>query len=174
MLPSILAAEQAAEQQQKEEAFQNKQFDQQKKQFKKERDFQQEESRKGLGLSIAKFGGTALQSDFGFNVGHRTPIQGRGMGSPGAGGRNPADTGSIANAAPKGGGFFSGLNAMGGLQGAVGGAGLGFGLGTLLGGGSKKKQLLGAGLGAFGGAAFGSGAISSALSGIGNFLGIGN
>jgi hypothetical protein len=127
-------------------ALEQKSQKQQHKQAKQTLGFEREQSRKAMGLEAAKLGGSVLSSDMGFNIGksNKTPyIPMTGM----------KDSGSA----------FSGLNIGGGVQGAVGGAGIGFGLANMFGKGKKGTKWLGAGLGALAGGAIGSGLMSNML-----------
>ena len=120
-LPQILQAEQARKQMRKESQFRKAQLTQEKKQAKAGLQFQREESAKGMGLEAAKLGTTIMSADFGTNMG--TPKLASQMrptaGEIGAGAKPPATQGIYSN--------MGNLNVGGGIQGAVGGAGLGFG-----------------------------------------------
>ena len=63
MLPSILAAEQSAELQEKEEKFRNKQLAQQKSQAIDTLKFRERESEKATGLAAGKFGAGLLMRE---------------------------------------------------------------------------------------------------------------
>jgi hypothetical protein len=138
MFPQILAAEQAAELQRKEEEFRNKQLAQEQKQYKSKMKFQREESRKMMGLEGAKLGTTLLSADLGFDIG-KPSIKPAGT--------NPSGENVVATK--------EGFNLGGGLQGGLSGGLLGFGLGSMF--GSGKKKWIGAGLGALAGGILGGG-----------------
>lgn len=136
---------------------------QQQKQHKQGLAYQREADRKGMGLEAMKLGGSVLSSDIGFNFGQKNPVQPKTSFQP-HGTENRAMTSIGGNS----GGFFSGMNIGGGLQGAAGGAGIGFGLANMFGKGKKTTKYLGAGLGALGGFALGSGLLGSMFSGMGS------
>jgi hypothetical protein len=129
---------------------------QEKSQAKKTLDFERDESRKKLGLSVAKFGTTAMNSDF------LKGLTGKlGTWSPGD---KPATYGPMGKMSEGGPSKFGTFNMGGGLTGALGGGAVGFGLGSMFKKG--KYKWLGAGLGAFAGGLLGGGFnIESALSG---------
>lgn len=64
MLPDILAAEQAAEQQRKDEAFRKKELAQEKKMAKEEQSWKREQSKRRFGLELGKTGLNLATSDF--------------------------------------------------------------------------------------------------------------
>lgn len=172
-LPSILAAEQAAEQQRKDEEFKKKQLAQEKKIAMDELKFKREESKRGFGMEMAKLG---------TNIGFSDMLQGRTLGTigkdikglfgggtakesqvsfqpPGTKGRAMTTSGAIKGTSGSK-GFFAnmpiGSIAAGGLA--------GFGMGKMFGDMGKGKKLLygglaGAGLGLL------SGGLSGALGG---------
>lgn len=189
MLPEILAAEQAAKQQEETAAYRNKQLALEKRaqrtaerQDKQRLQFQREQASKEMGLAATKLGATGLYKDFGFNVGARRGGAGTGVqrikykdaglmaGNSGPASYSRAKSLSPGTPAGKQPGFFSNLNIGGGLQGGLSGGLMGFGLSSMF-GGNKKHKMLGAGLGAIGGSLWGSGALSGITSGIGSFLG---
>jgi hypothetical protein len=169
-LPSILAAEQAAEQQRKDQAFKEKELAQNKKMAREEMKFKRSEAKRGFGLEVGKLGINIGTSNLlgGQTIGSLgTQIKGlftggaQKQGSPTTSFQPHGTPNRAMSGIPKsGGGFFSGVPissiASGGLA--------GFGAGSLFGGESKSKKLLygglaGAGLGLL------SGGLSGALGG---------
>ena len=157
--PATLAANERRKQQEATAKFREDQLAQERasqrqaqKQHKKTLAFQRESAQKTMGLEAAKLGTTVMNSDIGMNFGKKNVAapNTKDMMSPNMAG------------APKSEGFFSGMNIGGGLQGAMGGAGLGFGLANMFGKG-KTSKWLGAGLGALGGFTLGSGLLSGSL-----------
>jgi hypothetical protein len=159
--PATLAAAERRKQQEATAKFRSDQLAHEKKgqkQAKKQASqtlaFQREQGRKTMGLEAAKLGGSVMSADMGFNIGKKTeavpymPMAGMKGGSGG-------------------GSMFSNLNIGGGMQGALGGAGIGFGLANMFGKGKKGTKWLGAGLGALAGGAIGSGLLSGLFSGMG-------
>lgn len=159
-LPTILQQEQEAQQHRDRMKLEQDRLSMEKKQAQDQLKFNREESRKKLGLSVAKFGTTALNSDF------LKGMTGKlGTWSPGD---KPATYGSMGKLSAGGPSKFGTFNMGGGLQGALGGGMMGFGLGSMFGKG--KHKWLGAGLGALAGGLLGGGLnLGSALSG-GNFF----
>lgn len=163
-LPTILEAEQRARQHEDTMKLERDRLAQEQSQAQKEMKFKRDESRKNLGLSIAKFGTTALNSDF------LKGMTGKlGTWKPGdkptvaASKSAPIQTGQEVSK-------FGTFNTGGGLTGALGGGAMGFGLGQMFGKG--KAKWLGAGLGALAGGLLGGGLnIGSALSGGSFFTG---
>lgn len=178
--PSILAAEQAAEQQRKEQEFKEKQLAQEKKIAKDELKFNRQESKREFGMEMGKLGVNLAFSDM---------LSGRTLGTlskdirgifgstsaptkPTTSLQPPGIPGRAMRGVPKsGGGFFSGVP-----TGSIAAGGLaGFGMGQMFGekGGFKKSLyggLAGAGLGLLSGGL--SGALGGGLGGLfGGMLG---
>ena len=168
LLPGMLQAETAREQQEQTAQFRSDTLAQEKKALGQQKDIAKEQLKlkreagtQALGLGASKFGMTALTKDFGMGIGKKSASAVANAQGPEAGGVG-GQTG--------GGGFFSNINVGGAVQGAAGGGVLGYGLGTLL-----KKPKIGAALGMIGGGLWGGGLLDNAFSSIGGFLGsIGN
>jgi hypothetical protein len=168
-LPSILASEQAADQQRKEQEFKEKQLAQEKKIAKDELKFKRQESKRGFGMEMGKLGVNLAFSEYGGQSLGQLGGSVRGLFGGGSGEtpkpttsfQPPGTAGRAMGGIPKsGGGFFSSLPigsiAAGGLA--------GFGMGSMFGESGKSKKLLygglaGAGLGLL------SGGLSGALGG---------
>jgi hypothetical protein len=161
--PATLAAAERRKQQEATAKFREDQLAQERaaqrqsqKQHKDTLRFQREAAQKTMGLEAAKLGTTVMSSDIGMDFGKKGTV-----------GKQPFDASAdhkalSAGGGPKSEGFFSGMNVGGGLQGALGGAGLGWGLANMFGKG-KTSKWLGAGLGALGGFTLGSGLLSGSL-----------
>jgi hypothetical protein len=155
-LPTILAQEREQQRHKEMMGFERKKLQQTKSLAKKEQRFARDESKKMMGLEMAKLGTTMANSDFVRGLGGK-------MGSFGSGGFS----GSVGPAPA--GSKFGTFDIGGGIGGAAAGGGLGFGIGSMIKGG--KYKWLGAGLGALGGGLLGGGLnIGGAMSG-GPFFG---
>lgn len=174
--PSILAAEQAADQQRKEQEFKEKQLRQDKKIAQDELKFKRSEAKRRFGMEMGKLGINLAMSDMlsgktlgtigsdikGIFGGGKTPA-----GAPKTSFQPPGTPGRAMSGTPKaGGGFFSnipiGSIAAGGLT--------GFGVGQMFGekGGLKKSLfggLAGGALGLLSGGGL-SGAVGGGLGGL--------
>jgi len=164
LLPGMLAAETAREQQEQTAQFRTDTLKQEKKALGQQKDIAKEQLKlkreagaQALGLGASKLGMTALTKDFGFGAGKKSASGIANAQGPEAGGVS-GQTG--------GGGFFSNINVGGAVQGAAGGGLFGYGLGTLL-----KRPKIGAALGMIGGGLWGGGLLDNAFSSVGSFLG---
>lgn len=157
-LPQMAAMKQEKEIAEKNLAFQEKQMRQNQKMREKELEFQEGAEKKQFGLEIAKLGMTGLSSG----------VLGDVAGMFGFGGDEPSNV-AAANIGAKGGpsdplmsvakpGIMGTIGGM--LPSALGGAALGFGASSLLGGGTKG--MLAGGL---------AGALPGILGGIGGMFG---
>jgi hypothetical protein len=153
--PSILAAEQQAEQQKKTEAFRKKEFKQKERHADRAMAFKKREAEKGLGLSMAKFGGTLASSNLFGSFGKGDLTAGFRPGGPGDAPPSAANTGA-----------FSNLSLAGGVKGGISGGLLGYGLGKVAGKGERWFGLGGTLLGA----GYGSGLFDNAIAGATEFF----
>jgi hypothetical protein len=182
MLPQKIAAENARKAEMKRQEFETAKFKEGVRQYDEQKRLGREQAIKEQGASALKFAGGAAISELGGIKGGLLGSVGRqlkgtstlgagkvtGMGSPGAMGRNPADTGPIGGSKA---GLFSGLSGVGALQGGLSGGLGGFGLASLF-GGNKKQRLISTIGGTVLGSVLGSGALTSTLGSLGQFVGM--
>jgi hypothetical protein len=159
--PTILAQEQGATQAAEQKKFQQKEMKQSEQNYKKSRQFSQEQSKQGFGLEVGKLGINLATSPY--NRGGGRTVQ-EMLPQPGADARTDLQTkdgrtGTISRTA----GYFNNVQpaslATGGLA--------GFGIGNMFSEKSnKKKALYGMGAGLMSGMLSGGGVLESGLGGL--------